>query len=136
MWDFWGWKKTPNPEKYDNYWGTSIVLPNSDKGRRMLKGKSLHLVETTWREFLPINQNLYMPTNVYDYKGYRFMPFVKRLPLNIKKFIYQCGFSNARLDNIFRFVLSLIFEKKRNNAIKLKEEKAKVVLKYLEQNNE
>ena len=134
--DFWGWKKTPNPEKYDNYWGTSIILPNTDKGRIMLEGKSLHLVETTWREFLPINQNLYMPTNVYDFKGYRFMPIVKHLPMIIRNIVYQYGFSNTRLNNIFRFVISRIFEKKRNNAIKLKEEKAKEVLNILEHSNE
>ena len=134
--DFWGWKKTPNPKRYENYWGTSIVLPNTDKGRRMMEGKSLHLVETTWREFLPINQNLYMPTNVYDIEGYRFMHIVKHLPLNIRNIVYQSGFTNVRLNNMFQLLLSHIFEKKRNNAIKLKEKKAKEVLKYLEKNHE
>ena len=130
--DFWGWERTPNPEKYKNYWGTSVVLPNTDKGINMMKGNNLHCVETTWREFLPINQNLYMPTNIYDYKGYRYMSFVKYLPTQIKKIIYQSGFSNRRLNRLYEKFLSLVYRRKRRTAIAEKEKKSNYILKHLE----
>ncbi len=130
--DFWGCNKTSNPERYENYWGTSIVLPNTDKGNEMMQGQNLVRVETTWREFLPINPNLYMPTNANDYNGCKYMPVVKHLPASLKNVIYQGGFFNRTLDKLFSKVLSIIFRKHRNAARDKQIIRAEEILSYLE----
>lgn len=130
--DFWGWNKTPDPRKYENYWGTSIVLPNTEKGRWMMQGHGLKSVETVWREFLPINQNLYMPSNGYDYKGCKLMPVVRNLPVCMRNVIYQNGFFNQKLDKIFSLVTRIIFRNKRRKANDEKVRKSKDILNYLE----
>lgn len=131
--DFWGWEKTPNPQKYENYWGTSLVLPNTEKGINMMKGKDLNCVDTTWREFLPINQNLYMPTNMYEYKGYRYMPIIKHLPVPIKKNIYQNGFTNGVFNRIWQIIIKALFLERHRKSLREKESKSEEVLKLLEQ---
>lgn len=129
--DFWGWEKTPNPEKYENYWGTSVVLPNTPKGKEMMQGKLLHTVSTTWEEFMPINQNLYMPTNIYDYKGYKYMAFLKHLPVCIRRVIYQGGFSNSFLNKFYVKAMIILFTRKRAQALLEKDRQSKNTLKYL-----
>ena len=130
--DFWGWERTPEPKKYENYWGTSIVLQNTAKGLEMMQGRNLIQVSTTWREFMPINQNLYMPTNGYDYKGYRIMHFVKHLPYWLKNIIYQNGFSNRHLDKCYNRLMRRLFGTKRQLAKDAQDAKAGEILSQLE----
>ena len=73
-----------------------------------------------------------MPTNIYDYKGYRYMSFVKYLPTQIKKIIYQSGFSNRRLNRLYEKFLSLVYRRKRRTAIAEKEKMSNYILKQLE----
>lgn len=129
--DFWGWEKTPEPQKYEHYWGTSIVLPNTSKGTAMMQGKQLYTVPTTWEEFLPINQNLYMPTNVYDFKGYKYMPFLKHLPVCVRKVIYQGGFSNDFLNRFYVKAMIILFKCKRAKALQDKEQQSLKILNYI-----
>lgn len=129
--DFWGCDKTPNPEKYKNYWGTSIVLRNTKKGIQMMEMNNLTLVDTTWEEFLPINQNLYMPTNLFDYQGAKLMPLIKHLPISVKNIIYQNGFFNPLLNRVFNVLRRIIFGRKHKRVLNEKKIKALETLKYL-----
>lgn len=130
--DFWGWEKTPEPRKYENYWGTSIVLPNNEKGTQMMSGRNISKVFTTWREFLPINQNLYMPTNAYDYNGYRYLVHIKNLPVCIKNIIYQNGFFNPYFDRLFKLLINFFSRYKRKKAMIQMNIRSNEVLNYLE----
>lgn len=129
--DFWGWDHTPNPDKYKNYWGTSIVLRNTDKGLKMMSMDNLVCVNTTWKEFLPFNQNLYMPSNLFDYKGAKLMPLIKQLPVCVKNTIYQNGFFNAKFDHLFYIFRKVVFGRKHTKAMLEKNRKIDELLKFL-----
>lgn len=107
--DFWGWNKSPRASEYRNHDGISVILPNSKRGLQLLtECEDLHLVPTTWREILPANQNLYMPTNHYLFRGAGKVKKIRRLPLSIQRFIYQNGFSNRYLNEAYRRTMSLL----------------------------
>lgn len=134
--DYWLWERTPNPDKYRNYWGTSFVLPNTAKGRQMMKGPHLSTTDTTWREFMPVNQNLYMPTNAYEFKGCRIMPILKHLPTPIKNIIYRRGFSHYRPDRLYHITMRLIFWFRTKHRRQEQADKIEETLKYLERQDE
>lgn len=130
--DFWGCDQTSNPQKYDNYWGTSICLPNSDKGIQMISGANLKCQSAVWGELLPLNSHLYTPISIYDYKGYRYMRYIKDLPNSIKKIIYQSGFSNRLIDRIFTKVLNIILDIRQKKNVRKKKIKLVEILTQLE----
>ncbi len=134
--DYWLWERTPNPEKYRNYWGTSVVLPNTAKGSLMMQGPQLSTTETTWREFLPINQNLYMPTNSYEFKGCRIMPILKYLPTPLKSIIYQRGFSYYRPNRLYHITMRLLFWFRTKHHREEQDNKIDETLNYLEGQDE
>lgn len=108
--DFWGWNKSPRKEQYRNQQGVSIILPNSPKGRALVEEcKELYTTETTWREILPYNQNLYMPTNDYLFDGASKIHAIRKLPDWLQKFIYQNGFSYRYLNEAYRRLLMVLF---------------------------
>jgi hypothetical protein len=79
----------------------------------MIKGKDLHITDSTWAETILMNQNMYMPTNKYDYRLSNCIHIVKRLPLSIKGVIYQKGFSALLPNRIFNKLLGILFRAKR-----------------------
>ena len=108
--DFWGVQKSPNREKYENLMGTSIILTNTKKGKKMVETcKDLIVFPVTWREFLPYNQNLFMPTNMYLFKGAQRVKLIMKLPMPVRKFVFQNGFSNAFLSRVYDKLFGLVF---------------------------
>ena len=97
----------------------------------MMEMNDLTLVDTTWEEFLPINQNLYMPTNFFDYQGAKLMPLIKHLPISVKNIIYQNGFFNPLLNRVFNVLRRIIFGRKHKRVLNEKKIKALETLKYL-----
>ncbi|MBP5346486.1 MAG: Coenzyme F420 hydrogenase/dehydrogenase, beta subunit C-terminal domain [Bacteroidales bacterium] len=130
--DFWGWNQSRKKESYRNHMGTSVITPNSEKGAALLKSsRELHLVETSWEEFLPQNQNFFMPTNHYLFAGADKIKRIQQLPLGCQKFIFQNGFSNRYLNEAYKRVLSvLLFFKHRREEAEVKRQ-LKATLAYL-----
>ena len=115
--DFWGFKNSPRAKEYENLMGTSIILPNTEKGQQMLSSsKNLHLITADWKDFLPYNQNLYMPTNKYIFIGSDYIHLIQNLPLSFQKVIMQNGFSgrvkNAVYTRLFKFFSNWSVRKK------------------------
>ena len=132
--DFWGWNQSKKKESYRNPMGTSVITPNSEKGVALLRSsRELHLVETTWQEFLPYNQNFFMPTNHYLFVGADKIRRIQQLPLGCRKFIFQNGFSNRYFNEAYRRLLSvLLFFKHRREQNEVKQ-KLKTTLEYLKE---
>jgi hypothetical protein len=132
--DFWGWNQSKKKESYRNHMGTSVITPNSEKGVALLRSsRELHLVETTWQEFLPYNQNFFMPTNHYLFVGADKIRRIQQLPLGCRKFIFQNGFSNRYFNEAYRRLLSvLLFFKHRREQNEVKQ-KLKTTLEYLKE---
>ena len=113
--DFWGWQHSAESQRYRNYMGVSIVLPNTAKGQSMIySSASLHVEPVRWQDILPYNQNLFMPTNDYLFAGGRWVHHIRKMPLRVQKFIYQNGFSVRYVDALWRCILSvLLFARNR-----------------------
>lgn len=131
--DFWHYQDSPNRENYENLMGSSIIIANSAKGRAMISTcQNLHTTPVTWREFLPYNQNIFMPTNKYLFKGAKYVHIIRKLPRVIQMIIYQNGFSNMFLDRWYQRFLRKLRGKnlqKKENEI---EKNIINTLKYLE----
>lgn len=130
--DFWGVQRSPNREKYENLMGTSIILVNTEKGREMVESsKDLLVMPVTWKEFLPYNQNLFMPTNKYLFKGAQRVKLIMKLPLPVRKFVFQNGFSNAFLsrayDKLFGLVFGNVYKSKDKEIAILAEQTLKIL---------
>lgn len=123
--DFWGFEKSERGCEYTNHMGTSFALPNTKKGEEMMKGANLHTVDTTWRDIMPYNSNLIIPTNDYYIILSKYIYILKRLPVFIKTFIYQNGFNFYRVNIYYEKFFKFFFgNKERANEIrtaKLKE---------------
>ncbi len=132
--DFWGWDKSNRKELYRNHWGISIITPNSDKGVALVKGSpELHLVETSWQEFLPKNQNFFMPNNHFLFAGADKIHRILQLPLWCQKFIFQNGFSNRYLNEAYKRIMAiLLFFKHRREENEVKK-RLKATLDYLKE---
>lgn len=105
--DFWG----VNTNKIYNYNGVSLVTVNSEKGEFLFKKNShINSIQISWKDCLPYNQNLYMPTNKYIYIGSGYVHIFKKLPLIIQKFIFQNGFSGRVLNKAYLTTFSLIYK--------------------------
>lgn len=131
--DFWRFQESPNRDKYENLMGSSIIVVNSDKGKEMLANcKNLHTVPVTWKEFLPYNQNLFMPTTKYLFRGAKYIHVINKLPKSMQTFIYQNGFTNEKLDVLYQRIQRKIngrnLQKKENEINDMIEK----TLKYLE----
>lgn len=132
--DFWGWNKSRRKEEYNNRMGVSIIFPNSAKGREMLaQSAEMHTVTADWREILPLNQNLFMPTNDYLYAGYRHIHRIRRWPLFLQRFIYQNGFDNRYLNEAYRRLMGLLLWPKHYLENRERQRRMKETLKYLNQ---
>lgn len=130
--DFWGWDNSLRKELYRNHWGVSVITPNSSKGDALLKGSSeLHLVETSWEEFLPKNPNFFMPNNQYLFEGADKIHRIQQLPLWCQKFIFQNGFSNRYLNEAYKRLLDVVlFFKHKRESAEVKQH-LKATLEYL-----
>ena len=126
--DFWGFEKTSRAGLYKNHMGTSVILPNTINGQWMLSGDQLHIVSTSWIEILPYNQNLFMPTTACDYTLYNKIYLIKRLPLGIKRILYQKGFASSFFDKCFNKILGIFIGKKRRRQLKIRKERLDKVL--------
>lgn len=130
--DFWGFEKSKSFYKYGNYMGTSIVLSNSTKGKWMVdQSKKLHLVQAKWEEILPLNQNLYMPTNRYVFKGYNKVSKMLELPEPIRKIIFMNGSTNKYVNKVYNLITKILFAKKQEISQKEIQTKVAESLAYL-----
>lgn len=130
--DFWGYEKSANANMYKNESGISAIFPNTEKGQMMINGKDLHIVDCSWAEIIPMNQNMYMPTNSYDYILSDYIYVLKYLPLSIKGLIYQKGFSAKYPNRILNKLMSILFYGKRKEQQNIKQILLKESLKELD----
>lgn len=131
--DFWGLENSSRYAEYRNSLGTSLILSNSSQGNHLLESykDKIHLVNTEWQDFLFINQNLYIPTNQYDYQGYRYVFLIRKLPLFLQKIIYQNGFS-FRILYAFQYKINkLFFSRKRRKREQIRKTKYEDIIKHL-----
>lgn len=130
--DFWGFEKSEDFNRLGNYMGTSVIMPNSDKGRWMVSQSSkLHLVSAKWVDILPMNQNLYMPTNRYVFYGFDKVSLLLKLPDPVRKMVFMNGSTNHIINRLYNIVFNRLFEKKRQQAFAEIDEEVKKALKYL-----
>lgn len=120
--DFWGYNESPRAKDYYNYMGTSLVITNTIRGKDLILGSlNIYTKRILWEECLPFNQNLYMPTNRYIFKGASFVKIIKKFPPQIQKIVFQNGFTNYRLNyyynRLFNFVYNNI-RKRKDQVIK------------------
>lgn len=135
--DFWGFEKSEDFYKLGNYMGTSVIMPNSNKGRWMIsQSDKLHLVPAKWEDILPLNQNLYMPSNRYAYTGYDKVATIMRLPEPFRKFIFMNGFTNKYINRMYNLIANIFFARKRKNAYAEIDEEIKKALIYLNKNEQ
>lgn len=110
--DFWGFQNSSRRKGYENLMGTSIILPNTDRGKMMIeKCKNLHVVDVYWKDFLPYNQNLYMPTNKFIFIGSDYIHWISKLPFPFQVILMQKGFSHKLFDKICTKFLSVLTRK-------------------------
>lgn len=129
--DFWGWDKSINSKQYINKWGTSIVIPNNEKGKEMISEDNIHKVKTSWDEILPQNQNLYMPTNVFNFSISNWIYLFKWMPVSIKKIIYQEGFTSMFMYRVSLHLRRLLFKKRREQQQLVKQQQLHKLLKEI-----
>ena len=133
--DFWGFEKSDDFYKLGNYMGTSVIMPNSDKGRWMVsQSEKLHLVPAKWEDILPLNQNLYMSTNRYAYTGYDKVAIMMRLPEPLRKFVFMNGSTNKYINRLYNLISSRLFARKRKKAYAEIEGEVREALIYLNKN--
>lgn len=134
--DFWGFERSANYAQYGNFMGTSIILVNSSKGKRMIEeSEHLHTVEASWKEILPLNQNLYMPTNRYIFNGYDKVHKLLKLPSSIRKVIFMNGFTNRIPNKIYMAIFNILTkneQERKENEVQKELEEALIYLKTKE----
>lgn len=115
--DFWGFEKSDDYAIYGNYMGTSVILPNSEKGSWMInQSQSLHTVSAKWEDILPMNQNLYMPTNRYLFPGYNKVATLMKLPEPVRKMVFMNGSTNSIINTFYNLATKIFFVRKRRKA--------------------
>lgn len=131
--DFWGFEKSPDYARYGNFMGTSVILCNSEKGKSMVKGNpNIHTTEAKWEEILPMNQNLYMPTNRFIFNGYDKVNQLMKLPEPIRRMAFMNGSTNKYLNKIYKILfnkLSQRMRRKQEDEINIECRKALAYLK-------
>jgi coenzyme F420-reducing hydrogenase beta subunit len=111
MGDFWGLDR----KKHLNHEGVSLLLVNSEKGKRLIDGSSCLSVKIIgWRDCMPYNQNLFMATNKRVYNLSEKIADLRRLPFGLRRVIYQNGFSNKYLDLLYQIVYNILTIVKRS----------------------
>lgn len=134
IFDFWGLEKNERKNELINPMGTSVILANSEKGKELVIGATnMYLTPIHWHEFLPYNQNLFMPTNKYLFKGANHIHWIIKMPRPIQKFIYQNGFTNPLADRIYQKLYKIVFRRlihKKIQEIRIESDK---ILKKLEE---
>ena len=106
--DFWYWEK--DRLSFQNREGTSLVLANSRKGKEFLCSSSnIVKIPITFEQATIVNQNLYMPQNLYIVNLSKHIHAIKKLPLLLQKIILQQDFSNPILCKIRRGIDRYIF---------------------------
>ncbi|MBO4828765.1 MAG: Coenzyme F420 hydrogenase/dehydrogenase, beta subunit C-terminal domain [Fibrobacter sp.] len=116
--DFWGFHKSARKDEYFHPMGSSIILPNTQKGEMMIQScPNLHTVDVAWRDFLPYNQNLYMPSNKAIFKCSGLVHYIEMLPLCIRRIVYQNGFTNPAIDKLYQKIYRILYK----NLIRKKE---------------
>lgn len=135
--DFWGFEKSDDYNLLGNYMGTSVIMPNSEKGKWMVdQSKKLHLVSAKWEDILPLNQNLYMPTNRYAYTGYDKVSTLMKLPEPFRKLVFMNGSTNKYINKLYNFIVNRLYEHKRKMANKECDYEVKKALQYLNNKKE
>lgn len=129
--DYWGVEKSSMVVDSVNKNGVSLVLPNTEKGLLMMKGKQLYVLHTLWRDILPYNQNLFMPTNEYHFIWSNYIWLIKRMPVILKTFLYQNGFNYYKLNSWYEKSFQFVFGKYKG-ATEEKERKLHETIDFLE----
>ncbi|MDO4496766.1 MAG: Coenzyme F420 hydrogenase/dehydrogenase, beta subunit C-terminal domain [Bacteroidales bacterium] len=130
--DFWGWNLSADHERYRNHMGTSILFPNSEKGKKLAYDcPDLYVTSASWEEILPYNQNLYMPTNDALFYGANYIRRLRCMPSFVQKFVYQNGFSNRYLNEIYRRCLNLLVWPRRRKQEREKQQGLQTALRTL-----
>lgn len=130
--DFWGFEKSKEYFKYGNFMGTSIIMSNSSKGKWMLEhSKSLHVVKTCWEDILPLNQNLFMPTNRYAFKGYNKVSIFLKVPEPFRKILFMNGSTNKLVNKLYCYITNILLSSKRKKAEREIKEQLKKSIDYL-----
>lgn len=94
--------------------GTSVIMPNSPKGKWMVEqSKKLHVVKASWKEILPLNQNLFMPTNRYAFKGYDKVHKLLKVPEPFRKILFMNGSTNRFVNMLYSVVANILLFSKR-----------------------
>ena len=133
--DFWGFEKSKRYDLYANYMGTSVIIANTEKGKQMLNNsKNIHLVDTSWREVLPLNQNLFMPTNNAIFHASDKIAKWLKYPEPFRQLLFMNGSTNHILQKIYGELSHGWIKSKRKKAEKEKKERLKETLEYLENN--
>lgn len=115
--------------------GTSVIMSNSPKGKWMVKqSKKLHVVKASWEEILPLNQNLFMPTNRYAFKGYDKVHILLKIPEPFRKFLFMNGSTNKFIDKLYSIVANILLSSKRAKTEAEIKEHLKKTLEYLNKN--
>lgn len=131
--DFWGFEKTENYAIYGNYMGTSVIFPNTPKGKWLVnQSLSLNIIPAKWHEILPLNQNLYMPTNRYVFRGYRHIHLIIKLPRLIRKIILMNGSTNKITNKVYTIAWNILCRKQREMQNKEINKRLKATLNILE----
>lgn len=124
--DFWGFHMSARKDEYCHPMGSSIILPNTQKGEVMVRScLNLHTIDVVWRDFLPYNQNLYMPSNKAVFKGSGLVHYIEKLPLCVRRIVYQNGFTNPVFDKLYQKIYRVLFK----NLIRKKETESLVAAK-------
>lgn len=130
--DFWGFEKSSDYARYGNFMGTSVILCNTERGKNMVfNNRNLHTTSAKWEEILPLNQNLYMPTNRCIFKGYDKVHKLLKLPEPIRQIVFMNGSTNKMLNKIYKLIynrLTTVTRKRKESEIQIKCSKA---LEYL-----
>ena len=106
--DFWYWEK--DRKDFQNPEGTSLILANSSKGKDLLKSSgNVKKTPITFEQATIVNQNLYMPQNLFVVNLSKHIHTIKKLPTFMQKLILQQDFSNPVLCKIRRGVDRYIF---------------------------
>lgn len=130
--DYWGFEKSKEYFKYGNYMGTSVIMPNSPKGQWMIEqSNKLHLVKTSWEEILPFNQNLYMPTNRYAFKGYDKVSTFRKVPEPFREILFMNGSTNRFVNKLYSVIVKIFLTSKRKKTEMEVENHLKKSLEYL-----
>lgn len=130
--DFWGFEKSPDYAHYGNFMGTSVILCNTERGKEMVaRNSNLYTTPAKWEEILPLNQNLYMPTNRYIFNGYDKVYKLMKLPEPIRQVVFMNGSTNKIVNKLYKLIYGKLTNKKRKDKEETIKKECKIALEYL-----